>query len=253
METKTYRSDSTWFLHHLDPILRNNFSCRSESTEKLILAVTDSNKKREKSSIGQVEEELFCIDTMAITVSGPSQATIPLARKTPQDLYYECLDEGEARRFSTPNLLYNIDMQVRYAAARATVLEFTLPVPISKKTSSPYGNSDEDSDSPPPSPKRTDATEMKTDKSLQIFIDALPHLEPLHYGFKLQALNLKGYCFCPLAKCLSPWRKNHHVDNVIQCVGQDIFKVLVFFKIRVMNITQQLPFILQQCLKREWD
>jgi hypothetical protein len=30
---------------------------------------------------------------------------------------------------------------------------------------------------------------------LQIFIDALPHLEPLHYGFKLQASNLKGYCF----------------------------------------------------------
>ncbi len=41
METKTYRSDSTWFLHHLDPILRNAFSCRSESTEKPILAVTD--------------------------------------------------------------------------------------------------------------------------------------------------------------------------------------------------------------------
>jgi hypothetical protein len=42
METKPYRSDSTWFFHHLDPILRNNFSCRSESTEKPILAVTDT-------------------------------------------------------------------------------------------------------------------------------------------------------------------------------------------------------------------
>ncbi len=78
-------------------------------------------------------------------------------------------------------------MQARYAAARATVLEYTLSVPISKKTSSPYGNSDEDSDGPPPLSKRTDATEMKTDKSLKIFIDALPHLEPFHYGFKLQA------------------------------------------------------------------
>ncbi len=41
-----------------------------------------------------------------------------------------------------------------------------------------------------------------------------------------------------------------------KCVGQDIFKVLFFFNIvaiRVMNITQQLPFILQHCLKREWD
>jgi hypothetical protein len=104
-------------------------------------------------------------------------------------------------------------MQARFAAARATVLEYTLLVPISKKTSSPYGDSDEDSDDPPPSPKRTDATEMKIDESLQIFNNALPHLEPLHYGFKLQASIQKGYCFCPLAKCLSPWRKKHHIDN----------------------------------------
>ncbi len=141
---------------------------------------------------------------MARTVSAPSQSTVHLAEKTPQDLYYECLDEGEARQFSTPNLFFKIDMQARYAAARATVLKYTLPVPISKKTSSPYSDSDEDSVGPPPSPKRTDATEMKIDKSLQDFIEALPHLEPLHYGFKLQASNLKGYCFCALAKCLSP-------------------------------------------------
>ncbi len=44
METKTYRSNSTWFLHHLDPILRNDFSCRYESTEKPIIAVTDPRK-----------------------------------------------------------------------------------------------------------------------------------------------------------------------------------------------------------------
>ncbi len=95
-------------------------------------------------------------------------------------------------------------MQARYAAARATVLQYTLPGPIPKKTSSQYSNSDEDSDGPFPSPKKTDATEMKMDKSLQVFIEALPHLEPLHYGFKLQALNQKGYFFCPLAKCLTP-------------------------------------------------
>ncbi len=98
---------------------------------------------------------------------------------------------------------------------------------------------------------------MKIDESLQVFIEALPHLEPLHYGFKLQASNQKGYCFCPLAKCLIPWRKSCHVDNVIiQCVGQDIFKLLVFFNtvtVRVMNITQQLSFILQHYLKMEWD
>ncbi len=112
----------------------------------------------------------FVFDRMARTVSAPSQSTVHLAEKTPQGLYYECLDKEEAWQFSTPNLFYKIDMQARYAAARATVLKYTLPVPISKKTSSPYSNSDDDSDGPPPSPKRTDATEMKIDKSLQIFI-----------------------------------------------------------------------------------
>jgi hypothetical protein len=82
-------------------------------------------------------------------------------------------------------------MQARNDAARATFLQYTLPEPFSKKTSSPYSNSDDDSDGSPPSLKRIDATEMKVDKSLQICIDALPHLEPLHYGFKLQASNLK--------------------------------------------------------------
>jgi hypothetical protein len=130
---------------------------------------------------------------MVRTVSGPSQATVHVADKTPQDLYYECVDEGEAWQFPNQKLLYKIDIQARYAAARATVLEYTLPVPISKTTFSPYGNSDDDSDGSPPSQKRIDATEIEIDESLQIFIDALPHLEPLHYGFKLQTLNLKGY------------------------------------------------------------
>ena len=50
--------------------------------------------------------------------------------------------------------------------------------------------------------------------------------------------------------------KNITLIMIIQCVEQDIFKVLVFFNIvavRVMNITQQLPFILQHCSKMEWD
>ncbi len=40
-KTITYRFNSTWFWHRIDPILCNNFSCRSKSTEKPILAVTD--------------------------------------------------------------------------------------------------------------------------------------------------------------------------------------------------------------------
>jgi hypothetical protein len=81
----------------------------------------DPNQKEAKSSIDQMEEDPFIFDRMARTVSAPSQFTVHLADKTPQDLYSECLDEGEARQFSTPNLLYKIDMQARYAVARATV------------------------------------------------------------------------------------------------------------------------------------
>jgi hypothetical protein len=148
-----------------------------------------------------------------------------LAKKTPQELYYECLDEGEARQFPTTNLLYKINMQARYAAVRATVMQYTLPVPIPKKTSSPYGNDcEEESDGPPPSPKKTDATEMKIDKSLQVFIEALPHLEPLHYGFKLQTLNEKGYCICSLAKCLTPWRKKYHIVDDHSVCGVRLFQ-----------------------------
>jgi hypothetical protein len=73
---------------------------------------------------------------MARNVLGPSQATVHLARKTP----------GEAQQFSIPRLLYKIDMQARFAVARVTVLQYTLSVPISKKTSLPYSDSDDDSD-----------------------------------------------------------------------------------------------------------
>jgi hypothetical protein len=109
-------------------------------------------------------------------------------------------------------------MQARYAAVRATDTQYTLPVPISKNTSSQYSNSDEDFDGPPPSPKKTDATEMKIDKSLQVFIEALPHLEPLHYRFKLQTSNEKGYRICSLAKELTPWRKKYKIiDDHSMC------------------------------------
>ncbi len=71
-----------------------------------------------------MEEEPFWMDRMRTTVSGPSQAAVHLAGKTPQDFYYKWLDEGEAWQFPTPKLLYKIDMQARYDVARATDLEY---------------------------------------------------------------------------------------------------------------------------------
>jgi hypothetical protein len=94
-------------------------------------------------------------------------------------------------------------MQERFAAAKATIKEYMLPVVIFKNQSSQYSNSSY-SDGEPFSPKKTDATEPKIDKSLQNVIEALPHLVPLHDGFKLQEPNQSKSCMCSSARGLNP-------------------------------------------------
>ncbi len=74
---------------------------------------------------------------------------------SPSDLYYECLDEGDAWQCSIAHLNYTINMQERYDAARVTIEQFTHPVQTPQKTFSPYGESDEESDCSPPTPKNT--------------------------------------------------------------------------------------------------
>ncbi len=103
----------------------------------------DPNRKQARFSNDKEEENLFFIDRMTRTVSGPSQAPIHLAKMSPQDLYYECLDEGDARRCSILTLSYTINMQERYAVTRVTIDHFTHPVQTSQKTFSPYGESEE--------------------------------------------------------------------------------------------------------------
>jgi hypothetical protein len=69
-------------------------------------------------------------------------------------------------------------------------------------------------------------------------------------------MNEKDIVFVLLQNASLLGEKTISLIMIIQCVEQDIFKVLVFFNIvaiRVMNITQQLPFILQHCFKMEWD
>ena len=71
----------------------------------MVPSKVDPNKKQARSSNDKDGEHLFCTDRMANTVSGPSQATVHLAKMIPRDLYYECLDEGDARQFPIPNLV----------------------------------------------------------------------------------------------------------------------------------------------------
>jgi hypothetical protein len=49
-------------------------------------STVDPNKKPAKSSIDQLEEDPFYIDGMARSVSCPSQATVHLAKRTPQEI-----------------------------------------------------------------------------------------------------------------------------------------------------------------------
>jgi hypothetical protein len=106
-------------------------------------------------------------------------------------------------------------MQESFASVRASVIEYTLPVAILKNTSSLNGNSDE-SDGGPSSPKKTDATEMKIDKSLEKFIEALPFLEPAQAS--------RAYCICSLAKGLTPWRRNHEIVDDYSLCGMKPFQ-----------------------------
>jgi hypothetical protein len=60
---------------------------------------------------------------------------------------------------------------------------------------------------------------MKIDKSLQVFIEALPHLEPIHYGFKLQVSNKKDIVFVLLQNASLLGEENITLLLIIQCVG----------------------------------
>ncbi len=115
-----------------------------------------------------------------------------------------------------------MNMNERFAVVMAIIEEYTLPVAISKSNSTQYSNSDE-FDGGPPSPKMTDSTELKIDKFLQNVIEALPFLEPLHYGCKLQRLNQSASCMCSSARGLNPWRSNHGIVADYKLCGINLF------------------------------
>ncbi len=62
------------------------------------------NKKQAKLNVwntskDQVEEDTFNLDRMHRSVSNfPSHATVDDVKKQPQELFYECLDDGEMQQ-----------------------------------------------------------------------------------------------------------------------------------------------------------
>ncbi len=148
-------------------------------------------------------------------------------------------------------------MQERYAAARVTIEHFTLPVQTTQKTYSPYGDSDEESDCLPPTPKNTKATEMKIDDSLRVLLKLCLILKLFIMGPRLKHREEIHIVFVLLQNAFLLGGKNITLIMIIQVVCQDGFMVKVYFNIFVikgMIITQQLSVIIQICLliERDW-
>jgi hypothetical protein len=147
-------------------------------------------------------------------------------------------------------------MQQRYAAARVTVECYTRPVQTPQKTLSPYGDSDEKSDCLPPSPKKTNATEMKIDESLKNLMRLCLILKLFIMGSSFKHQVEKDIVFVLLQNAFLLVGKNITLIIIIQFVRQDSSMGKVYFNIVVikeMIIMKQLSFILQICLKLEWD
>jgi hypothetical protein len=127
-----------------------------------------------------------------------------------------------------PTLSYQIIMQERYEAAKATIKAYKKAVAISKNKSSIYSNSEGSDDGPLSDdenvPKKTDTNELKIDESLLHFIEALPHLEPIHYGFDLQRTNQAASCMCSSARCLNPGRTTNGIDTDYELCRNTLFK-----------------------------
>ncbi len=86
-------------------------------------------------------------------------------RNKPRALFLQCLDDGEMQHIQILTLSYQIIMQERYEAVKATIKEYMLPVAISRNQSSFYSNLDS-SDDGPLLPKKTDTTEQQIEESL---------------------------------------------------------------------------------------
>jgi hypothetical protein len=204
-------------------------------------------------------EDTYYLDRAQRTVSTfPTQAAVDYERNEPRALLLQCLDGGEMRRIQIPTLSYKIIMQKRYQTTKATIKAFTKTVAISKNQSSIYSDLGSSNDGPLSDdenvPKKTDTTELKIDDSLLHFIEALPHLEPIHYGFHLQRTNQTASCMCSSAHGLNPWRTANEIMQITNCAGIPSLNLKATFNIILPKetiIINQPPITLKNCMMHE--
>jgi hypothetical protein len=124
---------------------------------------------------------------------------------TPRELYLECLDNN-LRKTSIPRIGYKISMDSRTKAAQSTINAFSTSYvkPVSKNSHSPYTDSDSSS-------CEDQVVSLPSFSSLKVFINGLPHFEPLHFGFYLND-DKNPSCLCPCAKGVTRWRESQEID-----------------------------------------
>ncbi len=74
----------------------------------------------------------------------PSQSAVDYKKNEPKALFFQCIDGGEMQHIQIPTILYQIKIQKRYEAAKATIKHFKRPVVKSKNMLSIASHIDKD-------------------------------------------------------------------------------------------------------------
>ncbi len=96
----------------------------------------------------------------------------------------------------------------RFTAAQETVAHFKNTMLVSKKSNGPHY----DSDSSSCGGQDGASFQSPSPASLNVFINALPYCEPLHFGFYLLKDDKRPSCLCPCARHLTSWRTSFNID-----------------------------------------
>ena len=145
------------------------------------------------------------LEIVLFFVSGMLSGIQVKKMSTPSKLYLECLDDN-LRQISIPRIGYKISMDSRTKAAQATIHAFSKSYvkPVSKNSHSFYSESDSSS-------CEDQVVSLPSPSLLRVFINGLPHFEPLHFGFYLND-DKNPSCLCPCVKGVTRWRELKGID-----------------------------------------
>ncbi len=145
------------------------------------------------------------LDIVLFVVVGMLSGLQVKKMNTPRELYLECLDDN-LRKTPIPRICYKISVDSRTKAVQATinaVAKFYVKS-VPKNSHGCYSDSDSSS-------CEDQVVSLPSSTSLKVFIDGLPHFEPLHLGFYLND-DKNPICLCPCVKGVTHWRELKGID-----------------------------------------